>query len=406
MRPLLSLTCFITLFCSAGNAQNLISFPVGEYWQFPDARTLGLAGGGSVSNSSFGALLLNPAAMALHDPGLELTASTRARNLEERRSFPLFDRFEDINQLNTYVINDNLFWAFQGGALYSFANPPIPYLKSVAVGVFNEVDQEYRYVEEVRENVFPDDPLAFNTIQFRGKLTRISAGAAFQIKKLNLGFQAGLLTGDLEQAVSVTFVDDQGDNFSQTTQRSKNNTPLVGSIGAVYQATPYMNIGGHFRLPYTIEYAVTSVSAENESSSSESIKYPGQLTVGLEYRGQQALKARLNADFTYEWWSNTEASLFASSFISGAPTTTSLEDAIQIKAGIEHSNTRLMFSAGTGFRGKGWEVGAAGGVSKTNYLFPDLFDDQLYGGDRSNSEIDDVEEIYVFGMLTLKVGFH
>ena len=405
-------------------AQNLISFPVGESWLFPDARTLGLAGGGSVSNSSLSALLLNPAAMAMNKPGVELMASSRGRSLQERRSFPLFDRFEDINALNTYVVNTNLFWSFQGGAQYNFGKPPIPYLKSLAVGVFNEVDQEYQYVEEVRENVFPDDPLAFNAIQFSGKLTRISGGAAFQVNRLNLGVQAGVLTGNLDQRASVTFVDEKDENLSQSTTRSKSNTPIVASLGATYMVTPHFHLGSHFRLPYTIEYAVTAI-AEETVTTSESIKYPGQLTVGFEYRGQQSLKARLNADFTYEWWSNTEASLVGSNLISGNSTTTRLEDAIQIKAGIEHiffnqvpfqvgiqyrtlfqerGNTRLMFTAGTGFRGKLWEVGLAGGISKNNYFYPDLFDDSIYGGDRSDNDIDDVEEIYTFLMLTLKIG--
>ena len=87
--------------------------------------------------------------------------------------------------------------------------------------MFNEVDQEYSYIEEVRENVFPDDPLAFNSIQFRGKLTRVSGGAAFRVQKLNLGFQVGVLIGDLEQQTSITFVDEKGDNVSQSTRRSK-----------------------------------------------------------------------------------------------------------------------------------------------------------------------------------------
>ena len=277
-------------------AQNLISFPVGEYWLFPDARTLGLAGGGSVSNSSLSALLLNPATMAMNEPGMEFMVSSRGRSLQERRSFPLFDRFEDINALNTYVVNSNLFWSFQGGAQYSFGKSPIPYLKSVAVGAFNEVDQEYEYIEEVRENVFPDDPLAFNAIQFSGKLTRISAGAAFQVDRLSLGLQAGVLTGNLDQRTSVTFVDVKDENLSQSTTRSKSNTPIVATLGATYMVTPHFHLGSHFRLPYTIDYAVTTISGETISST-ESINYPGQLTVGFEFRGQQSLQARAECRF-------------------------------------------------------------------------------------------------------------
>lgn len=124
-------------------------------------------------------------------------------------------------------------------------------------------------------------------------------------------------------------------------------------------------------------------------------------------------------DFTYEWWSKTDYK------VAGQTEDQGFEDAIALKAGIEHvffnqipfqvgmqyrtyyrdrSRARLLFSAGTGFRGPGWFVNVGGGFSKLNYFYPDLFDDSNYGGDRSESSTDDVEESYFFGVATLSVS--
>lgn len=403
-------------------AQNYPAFPVGEDWQFPDARTLGLAGAGSVSNTTVAALMLNPAALANHPAGLDITLSPALRNLEERRSFPIFDRFGDINQYGIYVINDNWKPVIQGGVQYSFGATPIPYLKALAVGVFNEIDQRYDYEEDVRQNEFPDDPLALNTISFDGKLIRYSLGAAFRVlENWSLGVQGGILNGDLEQTTAVSFVGGSSEDYSESSSRSLKNTPLVLSLGTTFQANPRLSVGGHLRLPYTVDYDVveSATGAASQSDSyRESHEYPYQLTMGLEYRSQQILQARLNVDVTYEWWSAVEYER------DGQAQDPNYDDVFKIKAGIEHiffnqipfqvgvqyrtffldhRNTRLLFSAGTGFMGRNWEVGAAGGFCRVDYPYPDLFDDQLYGGDRSNSLFDDVAESYFFGVITLKV---
>lgn len=420
MRGFLQVAISTLFLAGISFAQNYTAFPVGEYWHFPDARTMGLAGAGSVSNSSVAALMMNPAAMANQAPGFTIDLSPGAHNLEERRSFPLFDRFGDFNQYNIYVTNDNWFYNVQGGVQYTFGER-FPVVKSLAVGIFNEIDQNYEYVEEVRQNVFPDDPLAYNTIKYEGKLNRYSLGAALQVMgNLNLGLQAGLLSGgDLQESTSIVFVDNSENDYFGSSSRSLDNTPIVASLGATYQVNPYFNFGGHLRLPYTVEYEVRDQSTPATQIFQESIGYPMQLTGGFEYRGQQILQARLNVDFTYEWWSKTDYK------VAGQTEDQGFEDAIALKAGIEHvffnqipfqvgmqyrtyyrdrSRARLLFSAGTGFRGPGWFVNVGGGFSKLNYFYPDLFDDSNYGGDRSESSTDDVEESYFFGVATLSVS--
>jgi len=415
----------LVLFSGNIFSQNFIAFPVGEYWHFSDARTLGLAGAGSVSNSAIGALLMNPAAMAVNKPGLRVTVATRARSLEERRSFPIFDRFNDINQFGIYAINSNWFANFQGGIQYNLNISAFPWLKSVAVGAFEEVDQSYEYNEEVRENIFPDDPLAVNHIKFDGQLTRYSFGAAFQVAEpLDVGFQVGILQGELDQEESITFLQPPQFDISESSSRKLNNSPILASFGATYKINSYMKIGGQLQLPYSVKYAVKFYPSQLDVDflpGNETLKYPRQATVGLEYRGQQALQARLNVDVTYEWWSSTDQQIVAEN----PDISNGLDDVIKIKAGIEHiffnqvpfrvgvqyrtsflerTNARILFAAGTGFMGKLWQIDLSGGFSRLDYRFPDLFDDRIFGGDRSASNIDNVEESFFFGMATLKVN--
>jgi len=410
----------LSLFCLVypGFAQREPIFPVGEFWQFPDARTLAMAGGGSISNTSPAALMMNPATLTRGAHRFNFMASSTARSLGERRSFPIFNRIDDITQKGIYAINDNWFLHFQGAARFrtQIKNMPV----AVAVGVFNELDQDYEYSEQVRENVFGDAPIAVNRIRYDGALTRYSVGAAVQPAiNMRLGVQIGLLSGNLLRERTIDFLNDPSQSETEINRRNLDNSPIVASFGAVYDVHPHLSIGGHLRLPYSVDYRVqNTVNETQEQAVQESIEYPLQVTGALEYRGRQALRARLNVDITYEFWSNTNSRIQSDNFPN-----TNFDDVFIIKTAVEHvfynqipfqvgvqfrtsyqdrSTSRTLISAGTGFMGDHWRIDVGGGFSNFNYTFSDLFDDTLYGGDRSLSPIDDVEEKFFFGMITLK----
>lgn len=406
-------------------AQSVITFPVGQIWQFGDARSLGLAGAGSVSQKGAAALLQNPAALGKTVPGFSIQVSTGLRKLDERRSFPIYNRIDDITQLGTYAININYFPNIQGGISYGVSLDQLPFLKSISAGIFNDLDQDYRYDEEVRENIFGDSLMAFNRIEYDGKLTRYSVGAGLEfLKTVHLGVQLGFLNGDLTGVKEIRFVKKGFTDLRQKENRELANTPAVLSFGAMVDLDPHLTVGSHIRLPYTVEYNLRAFGGDTLSgSATESVEYPFVWNVGLEYRARQALQARLNIDFQYEWWSDTQIRYRE---VSGAVSTRSFnfEDAISIRAGIEHiffnqipflvgvqyrtsyydrSTTQTLISAGTGFMDHNWKVELAGGISKLSYKYSDLFDDTLYGGNRSTSPLDDVDENYFFGMATLRL---
>ncbi len=398
------------------------SYPLGQYWIFPDARTLGLAGSGTVSNTYPGALVMNPAALGMSAVGLQLELSPMVRKLEERRSYPLYNRIDDITQQSIYALNLHWYGGIQGGLVW---RPEWKFLPTMAIGRYREVDQNYRYLEEVRKNIFGDSLLAENRITIDGQLQRVSVGGAFRIlPAVYVGFQVGILSGKLDKDSSITFFDRRP--FAEPGVRITRELlghPLVFSVGGIFLFNPHFRLGATVQLPYTVRWKYNRVHRYSETwiSGEERFEYPLQATGGMEFRARQELQARLNVDVTYFWWSRTRSKVLSDTHVRDVR---GLEDAVHIKAGIEHiffnkvpfrvgiqfrtspknrRRSRTLLTAGTGFSGKYWHVDMAGGFSPLSYRFPDVFDDSLFGGFRVEGGLDTVEENFFFGLLTLRL---
>ena len=151
MKYLVSVFAVLMLF-GESNSQNYPTFPVGQIWEFPDARSMALGGAGSVSYNAPGALILNPASLVQIDQQLALDISVNMRKLEERRSYPLYDRFDGFLTNATYAINNNWYPQLQGGISLKLPVKILPGL-ILAGGIYPHIDYQYSYLEEVRENV-------------------------------------------------------------------------------------------------------------------------------------------------------------------------------------------------------------------------------------------------------------
>lgn len=409
----------ILLMSAAVGAQNYPSFPVGEYWQFPDARSLSMGGAGSVSLHTPGAILYNPAALTGIRQQLSAQVSLSGRKMEERRGYPLYDRFDGIIGNGIYAINNNFYFKPQGAIAFRLPVSTLPGL-TLAAGSFTELDQDYLYNEEVRKNIFGDSLMAYNRIEYSGGLQRYSIAAATGfsfLPGLSVGLQAGFLSGSLDYERSIIFVKHPQQDQRVLINRTLDNTPVLFSIGATYKLNPRISGGLHVDLPYTVKYTASDDAGQQIG---EEIGYPLRLTTSWEYRARQLLQARLNVDFSYEFWSNSLNYASKLSDVFNSPR--EYNDVYVIKVGLEQiffnkipfrvgmqyrnsyrekGTTRTLFSAGTGFLGDNWKVDLAGGVSKLEYRWPDLFDDTLFGGDRSNSSVDTVDEYYFFGQISL-----
>ncbi|MEJ2634276.1 MAG: hypothetical protein P8184_03160 [Calditrichia bacterium] len=197
-RPLILVLLLISAIFVFG--QDYPSFPIGQYWQFPDARSLSLGGAGSVSLNAPGAMLYNPAALTQIQNPVEGALSLSIRKLDERRSFPLYDRFDGIVAQGIYAINNNWYFRPQGAVAFRLPFAGLNNL-TFAAGSFTEIDQNYNYLEEVRQNIFGDSLVAYNRIEFNGALQRYGVAAAAPVDLLpgfSLGVQAGVLQGSLD----------------------------------------------------------------------------------------------------------------------------------------------------------------------------------------------------------------
>ncbi|RMG63916.1 MAG: hypothetical protein D6715_10520 [Calditrichaeota bacterium] len=407
-------------------AQNFLSYPNGEYWRFPNARSLALAGAGSLSLQGVGALVYNPAALANGRARLEGEISLTGRKLEERRGFPVFNRIDDVVQNGVYAINNNWFGNFQGGVVFRPAWKGFRPLKAISVGRFTELDQDYDYEEEVRENIFGDSLIAFNRIVQDGRLSRYGIGVAVAVtKNVFLGAQLGVLSGDLSRDSTIAFVRRGGDVRGGREERKLDNTPLVASFGLLARINSRLAVGSYLKLPYSLKYnyrfaAICNGCLPRDVVGRETLEYPLEWTLSAEYQARQALQARLSVEFNYQWWSKVawRRTINGNQFTWG-----NYDDVFSVRVGVEHifynripfqvglqyrsffqrkQTTRTLISAGTGFMNRWWRVDVAGGVSRLNYRFPDLFPDTLFGGNRNNSPIDTVQETYFFGLATVR----
>ncbi|MFZ0390540.1 MAG: hypothetical protein WAN36_08765 [Calditrichia bacterium] len=414
---------FLLFLTSSLWAQSYPFFPIGRYWHFPDARSLSMGGAGSVSLNTPGAMFYNPAALVQIPATAAAQLSLSGHKLDERRSYPLYDRFDGIIGKGVYAINNNWYFQPQGAIAVQLPGNVLPNL-TLAAGSFTEIDQNYQYTEEVRQNIFGDSLLAYNRIQIDGSLRRYGIAVAAEMPNLpalSLGIQAGILDGSLDYDREIDWVRRDSSEIQAQTRRSLDNTPLVLSFGGIYRIHPRLSAGLSASLPYTVKYV------DKEKGANEEIGYPMQLTAAMEYRPQQELKARLNVDFTYEFWSGVE---YKSNLAGNISSADNFSDAFVLKAGIEHiffnhlpfrvgmqyrnsfrevGNTakfsQTLLSAGTGFSSANWQVEVAGAFSSATYRWPDLFDDAQFGGDRSASLIDDVDNSFFFGRLTLSYYF-
>lgn len=410
-------------------------FPIGNYWHFPDARSLSLGGAGSVSLAAPGAMFSNPAALTHMEHPLTAEVSLHTRKMEERRSYPLYDRFDGIVGQGIYAINNNWYIRPQGAVAFRLPLQSLPKL-TVAAGSFPEIEQNYSYTEEVRDNIFGDPLVAYNRIKIDGSLQRYGiavAGALPNFPDLSFGIQAGVLDGSLDYFKKIDSVSAKvEDMVFADVNRSLDNTPVVLSAGAIYRVNNRVTGGVDVCLPYTVKYSATTVTGE---TMTEEIGYPLKINAGFEYRAQQELQARLNVDIGYEFWSNVNYDVTGLEMISSSSLAPfgnvvfyneNFVDVYTVKVGIEHiffnkipfrvgmqyrnsyqkkGTTQTLLSAGTGFMNNNWRVDVAGAFNKVTYKREDLFSDKFYVDNpetfQSRTDLDDVDELHFFGRITL-----
>jgi len=388
------------------------------------ARIAGLGGAGISGGGSDAALMVNPALASGIGGTIEVRAGWLMRQSEEDRSFPYYDSFVGFVDYGTYAFNSNRYNNLYFSVL---AKTPEFWGQRLFIGTgylpFN--DQNYSYVEEVRDPVDKTDKLlGYHRLEQEGTLYSVPVLlAAKPFTGLSVGWQLNMLTGTLD-SISATEPKLYQDPSIRQTVNSKsdlNNLPLVQSLGAAYEISEHFGAALSVRLPYVIEWKRTSTITTADTSRRHSgvrrLEYPLSVGVGLDYRFINPLQARLMIDVYYDFWSR-----FADS---GRPEL-SLSDTYTIRTGIEHlffdqvpfrvgfafgflpenkEVTNSLLTLGTGYASTLWELNLSAGISSTEFYQNDLFAESIFGlTDRTDSDRVKVTEYFVRADITVSIG--
>ncbi len=363
-------------------------------WQ--TARMLGLAGSGLALQGAYGQGIENPGLIVSAKKGWGINAGFAVNKSQENREFPYYDSFVGFNDYGSYAFNNNWYYNPYFNARFTFKNE-LKNAFAVQTGITPFLDFRYDYVEEVRDPVDKTDKLlGYNRINQDGVLNLGYLALGYQIiPDLSAGVTVGLLWGSIDSTRQIE--PKVGGNIFQSSQilrkRSLAAWPVLLNAGLCYKVNDRLNLGYSVRAPYQIRFN-SQVKSNLDSAWTkydEKLTYPLRMGLGLDYRFQNILQARVLLDFYYEFWSR---------FKDNRSATANYRDTYTIRAGVEHLFfNKLPFRIGFAFNqmpqnhdltrtlltvGTGWHIGklqidAAGGLVNQRYFQKDIFPNSIFG---------------------------
>jgi len=299
-------------------------FPVST--ELTSTRSLGMGMAGVATSTGYGNIWSNP---ALLNPGNNLgivTFSASLERVEEQRSFPVFDMFDDVVADNIYVSNRNWYNNISAGILL---NLPLGLRAGLARMTF--WDFKYDYLEEVRGSLpsgnYNRDPMAgYHKIHREGHISATSLGLAFSpLSILDLGFGLHLLAGnDLLDRGGIEVYDDNNPDealaaFADTLYISEmelDGNPMVITgglaiqplqrlkIGINYRSAVELKIDGYSRVPVIQERTNLPDYQGLDSTGALAINLPATYSFGLETKLSNPIATRAMVEFHYTDWSD------------------------------------------------------------------------------------------------------
>lgn len=411
------LTLIILLMPVLALGQGLNELEFGYNAAGPDGKLTATSGVGVASNLSPMGVFINPA--QIQTEKVLFSMSVSGFRLEERRAFPVYDRFDGVVTKGTYVVNDYTYadpWFIIGTGLlpkFSFSLYHRPF-KSF----------EYDYTEQVRDNIFGDFVIAENVIKGKGMIKLTGVNIAYQINSnLSVGVNAGISNKvTMELNKESTWIDSTNAFYFERTKRQMKDRFMRFQLGGKYMVNERWTVGLSAILPSEVTFTSNSafeIPSEpgGEVQDEISYSYPLELVGGFQYLAQTPFRTRLMMDYRYAFWSNTELK-------SGSSTISNFDDIYSVGTAVEltylHNNTftfsyvytsspwdkslhNSKIGVGFGFPVPNGKIDAGFGFAKRSYREMDLFSDSWFGGDRTNSLIDDVEENFLYGSISIQV---
>ncbi len=370
---------------------NTSTMKYGQFVEFNSARDLGMGGSGLAGADAFSALYYNPALIFGQQKRLGLQVGVRMKKDIEDRSYPYYDSFAGFNDYGTYVYNSTWYNDFYGTIVI---RPGLKKL-TLAAGYYPFLDFNYNYHEEVRDPVNKSDKLlGYNTIENKGTLNSIPVAAAYEIvPNLIVGTQMAALFGSVTKDVIIDpkTTDFQHIARNETYERTLKQTPLLFSLGLHYKLNQRAAFGVKARLPFRLSFTQTVRNNIGDSIAmvtTSRITYPLRFAGGMEYRFKNVLEARINLDFTYDFWSqadNDPSLNFRDTYTFNLGVEHLFYNYIPLRIGFLYGTmresadfSRSALTLGSGFNVMGAQINMAGGLSTLEYYQDDLFPNSLY----------------------------
>ncbi len=324
------------------DARGITSLDIG--YGTPTGTSLGRAAAmGSTGVSLFqgsAAVVQNPALLSLQPQRLYADFLFGVTHLAEDRLVPLYDSFNAYVDETTVATNRNTYTVAQGGLVWRL---PFTHPMSIAAGVYERYDFDYDYFEEAR-NPDPFDPmtrdelLAERTVAVQGLLRSAAAGFATDlVARARLGASVHYYFGDVESAVRET---DFQANTSTTATLLRQLDGWGWSVGAHGSVTDRIDVAVAFEGPFQVagphHLRETDTALADpvvvDSSSDETIDYPGALRFGGTYRPQNQLATTFSVEAVRRFWDELEDS-FRTNVVQE---TFVLRDTWDLRLGLEH----------------------------------------------------------------------
>ncbi|HRR01195.1 MAG TPA: hypothetical protein P5518_07730, partial [Candidatus Cloacimonas sp.] len=205
----------LLIFASVLSAWSITDTYFGNPYSTFDARSFAMGGAGLFNSKGAFGIADNPANLTLMKKTLGVSANTYLNRNEDNRSIPLYNSFDNYIDDSVYSSNINTFDNYAPAGFYAHRFNKW----GVGLGAYYKPVSSFdaNYYEEVRNNrntdndVYPEK-IAINEIESEGTLnkTGIVVSGAYGLSDLidlNLGFEYGILAGDVKREKSIRWTD-------------------------------------------------------------------------------------------------------------------------------------------------------------------------------------------------------
>ncbi|MEN6444616.1 MAG: hypothetical protein ABFC98_01065 [Candidatus Cloacimonas sp.] len=341
----------LLIFASVLSAWSITDTYFGNPYSTFDARSFAMGGAGLFNSKGAFGIADNPANLTLMKKTLGVSANTYLNRNEDNRSIPLYNSFDNYIDDSVYSSNINTFDDYAPAGFYAHRFNKW----GVGLGAYYKPVSSFdaNYYEEVRNNrntdndVYPEK-IAINAIESEGTLnkTGIVVSGAYGLSDLidlNLGFEYGILAGDVKREKSIRWTDwaiTQVGTYHLPELTEIEDYELSGDqfkIGASALLSNRIGLAATFTTGTTLDkkgsyyykrdaYRNTAVDSVN-TAIKEDYKLPTQIRFGFVYTPRNVVRTEFNMDIEYVAYSEIHKRY---------------DDVVNFYAGVEHQVVNFM----------------------------------------------------------------